>query len=462
MLASRLRPWTTRLQRFALSAGPTLIYGALGVARNKWLAQTLSPGGLGILAQVLSAMGWLGQAAGLGLGLPLTRSVAAAHALDDPARERGAVRTAFGLALGAAGVVAICVIAAAPWISTGLLGSAAYAPLIRIASIGMVGLALAGTLLALFAGRGDLRAPLTLASAGAVTATALTFLLVPRHGLGGATLAAAALFPAGCAAALLAHGRRYRTALAWRGEASPGGERAGAMARVGVTGLALGLLDLGALIALRAHYVQAHGAEANGLLQAALALSQLVGSLFYTYLASYAFGALSARVAAAGSGAAEAARAYTRRQGPPIFLLTAMLLGAAMIGAAPLLHVLYSDRFDPARPLMAWTLLGEYARVATQVWMLAALPIGGMRLLAPIAIATPVALVAAYAALSSLGMETLSLPRAYAAANTVGLVVAAAVMGRRGVTLGRREIAALAVGAAALLALARHALAGAG
>jgi len=460
MLASRLRPWTTRLQRFVLSAGPTLIYGVLGVARNKWLAQTLSPGGLGILAQVLSAMGWLGQAAGLGLGLPLTRSVAAARALDDPARERSAVRTAFGLALGAAGVVAIGVIAAAPWISTGLLGSPAYAPLIRIASIGIAGLALAGTLLALFAGRGDLRAPLTLASAGAVTATALTFLLVPRHGLGGATLAAAALLPAGCAAALLAHGRRYRTALAWRG-ASPGGERAWTMARVGVTGLALGLLDQGALIALRAHYVQAYGAEANGLLQAALALSQLVGSLFYTYLATYAFGALSARVAA-GPGAAEAARAYTRRQGPPIFLLAALLLGAAMIGAAPLLHVLYSDRFDPARPLMAWTLLGEYARVATQVWMLAALPIGGIRLLAPIAIATPIALVAAYAALSSLGMEILSLPRAYAAANAVGLVVAAAVMSRRGVTLGRREIAALAVGAAVLLALARHALGGAG
>ena len=74
----RLATWSRRLQRFAWGAGPALIYAPLGILRNKWLASTLSAPGLGVLAQVLSAMNWLGQAAGLGLGLPVTRLVGAA------------------------------------------------------------------------------------------------------------------------------------------------------------------------------------------------------------------------------------------------------------------------------------------------------------------------------------------------------------------------------------------------
>ena len=455
----RLATWSRRFQRFAWGAGPALIYAPLGVLRNKWLASTLSAPGLGVLAQVLAAMNWLGQAAGLGLGLPVTRLVGAARAAGDSARERAVMRTALRLALGTSCLIAALVLIAAPVLARALLGSSAYAPLFRIASIGIIGLAGAGTLLALFAGRGDVRPPITIAVLGAVPATVLTFLLVPRWGLAGAMIAAAVLYPAGALAAIAVHRRRYRTAL-FGGLSGERGEPAWAMARVGAAGLALGLLDQGVLLVLRAHYVRTYGAAANGFLQAALALSQLSGSLFYTYLASYAFGTLSAAVAAAGPGpaGAAAAGAYTRRQGPAIFLLAALLFGTGMLISTPLLRLLFSHRFDPARPLMAWALLGEYGRVGMQVLLLGALPVGGLRLYAPIAIAFPTAFAASYAVFTATGSGTLSLPRAYAAAGLVAVIAAAAIMSRRGVTLGAREALALAGGALLLAGVASRVL----
>jgi hypothetical protein len=147
-------------------------------------------------------------------------------------------------------------------------------------------------------------------------------------------------------------------------------------------------------------------------------------------------------------------RAYTRRQWPALLLLAAALLALAMVGAAPLLHLLYSSRFDPARTLMIWTLLGEYGRVGMQVWMLGALPLGGVRLLAPISVSYPLSLAAAYAVFSARGPDVTSLPRAYAVAGLVSLVTAGWFMSRRGVTLGARELLALAAGAALLVSLA--------
>lgn len=454
MPSGRIALWKVRLLRFSLGAGPTLIYALLGVIRNKWLAQTLATAGLGTVVQVLAAMNWLGQAAGLGLGLPLSRSVAAARGLGNAGDERRAVRTAFRMVLVSALVVTGAAFLAAPWISRALLGSAEHAGLVRISVLGMAGLALAGTLLALFAGHGDVRAPLTLAAGGAGAATVLTFLFVPRFGLTGAILAAAILYPAGFVIALLLHRRDYRAALSASGRTRFEGREARAMLGVGGAGLVLGLLDQGTLLALRAHYVHAYGVAANGLLQAAIALSQQIGSLFYAYLTSYAFGTLSAAAGAAGPNAAAAVRAYTRRQWPALMLLAAAILALAMTGATPLLHLLYSSRFDPAKNLMTWALLGEFGRVGMQVWMLGALPLGGVRLLAPISLSYPISLAAAYAVFSAEGAGVTSLPRAYAVAGGCSLLAAGWFMSRRGVTLGARELLAVAAGAALLITLA--------
>jgi hypothetical protein len=321
--------------------------------------------------------------------------------------------------------------------------------------------------LGLFAGHADVRAPITVAAAGGGIATVLTFALVPRFGLAGGALAAALLYPCGIVAALWVHRRAYGALVSPAQPAPVDVAHGRSLLSVGSATLLLTLFEQGTLLGLRTHYVHAHGVAANGLLQAALALAQQIGAIFYAYLGSYAFGRMSGVVAGAGAGAAAvpaapgdaaAARAFTRRIWTPMLLLAALLLATAVIGARPLLRLLYSTRFDPAQPLMAWTLLGELGRIGMQVWMLAALPLGGIRLYAPIALSYPVVLAGAYSLFHALGAGGASLPRAYAAAGFASLLLAGVLMSRRGVSLGVRELVAGAAAVALLSALAAAAL----
>jgi hypothetical protein len=233
-------------------------------------------------------------------------------------------------------------------------------------------------------------------------------------------------------------------AAAWR--------EAGPLLRVAGAALALSLIDLGTMVALRAHYLRVNGVETNGLLQAALALSQQVGSLFYAYLASYAFGKINAVAAAEGVAGV---RAYTRRQWTPLMGLAVVAVGLAVVTASPLLHIFYSSRFDAARPLMAFALFGEMGRVATQAAALGSLAVGGTGLWFAIGITQPITLAAAYWWFARADAGAASLPLAYATAGWITLAVALLLLSRKGVTLHGRGLV-LAAFAFAALGLVAH------
>jgi len=444
--------WRDRLLRFAAGAGGTIVSALAGVLRNKWLATHLETTGLGILSQVVGAQGVFGAVIGLGLGLPVTRAVAAAVGRGDEPASRRAAATAFALVSAAALPAAILVLVFAREISVLLLGTPDHAALIRVSVFGLVGVGVYGVAQGLCAGRSDVRAPIAFALGGAGGATLLTFALVPRFGLFGAAVAAAVLYPVGVAAMLWIHARSHPEALTPRPK--PFFDRGEAGALLGVAGAALVLpvVDQGVLLALRAHVVRAHGAATNGLLQAAIAMSQQVGSLFYAYLASYALGKISA---AGGAAGAAGIGAYTRRQWVPLVGAAALALAFAMVASAPLLHLLYSSRFDPARTMMAYTLVGEFGRVCIQAVALGSLPLGGARLWFRIGLVQPISLAACYAAFAATGSGPLSLPRAYAAAGAVTFATAAWMMARAGVSLGARHLAIAGAGYAVLLALLR-------
>jgi hypothetical protein len=173
-----------------------------------------------------------------------------------------------------------------------------------------------------------------------------------------------------------------------------------------------------------------------------------VGSLFYAYLASYAFGKIS------GVSGVDGTRAYTRKHWATLMLLAAVALVATRLGATPLLHLLYSHRFDPAEPLMAWALVGEYGRIGLLTWALGSLPLGGARLWFPISLVFPAALAVAYVIFAASGAGPLSMPKAYAAAGLAAACVCGLIMGRRGVTLGARDLAIFAGGAVVLVLFA--------
>lgn len=434
MRSAAVRLWIDRLTRLLVSAGGPILSAIVGVVRNKWLAIHLDVAGIGILAQVVSAQTWLAVSSGLGLSLPLSRAVGAAEGRGDEAAARRAAWTALGLVLMAAAVaVAFCLLFA-PAISRLLLGTPEHADLIRLATVAVLSIALSNTLLGIYAGRSDLQGPLVHTAIGGIVCVLATMLLVPRWGLAGATLATALLFPAGIAGLLLV--RRGTILPLARPVPRPLVDRreADGLLRVGVVAVLLSVTDLGTLLALRTHYLTANGIQANGLLQAALALSQQVGAIFYAYFAGYAFGKVSAAAAAEGGlAAAESVRAYTRRQWRPITLLAGVAIGGAMVASTPILHLLYSHRFDPARPLMACALLGEFCRVGALAWGLGSLPLGGRKLWLRIGVSQPLALAAAYAVFHTTGAGILSLPWAYAAAGVVTLGTSLLVMSGAGV-----------------------------
>lgn len=441
------RLWIERGARLAATAAYPAVVAVMSVIRNKWFATHLDVSGIGVLAQIVQGQTWLGLAAGLGMNLPVAQAVSEAMGRGDLVAARRAFWTAAGLVLGAVLVVAAAALLLAPAISQALLGVSSHADLVRWSVLGLAGYAASGLLLGLFAARSDVTGPVIYAALGGAASLAATFLLVPRLGLLGATIAVAAFWPAGVLGVLLARGWMYRDVPAAPTRPIVRREVAQRLLGIGTAALFMALLDLGTMLALRAHYVRAHGVDANGLLQAALALSQLVGAVFYAYLSSYAFGKISA---ASAAGGVDAARTYTRRQWKPLLLLAAAATAFTMVAASPLLHLLYSTRFDAARPLMAWALLGEFGRIAALTWSVGSLPVGGRRLWVGIGVMQPIALAVAYAAFDHAGAGAMSLPFAYATGGGVLLLVAILRMRRAGVGPRAGDLVA-ALGAMALL-----------
>jgi O-antigen/teichoic acid export membrane protein len=448
MFSTRAALWRDRSLRFALGGAAPVVTALFALVRNKWLAEHLATAGLGVLGQVFSTQTLLGTAAGLGLSLPVARALGAAAAAGDARAARRAVWTALALVGAASLAIVLTILVFAPALSQALLGTPQYAPLLRIVTVGIAGLAFHAVANGVFAGRSDVGGPLAVALGGGAVAVAVTVALVPRAGLTGGAIGAAMMVPAGLVAAWWARSA-LRDAVLSDG-LRPDIDRATARAliRVGLAALALAVVDQGTLLALRAHYLRQNGVPANGLLQAALAIAQQVSGVFHAYLASYAFGRVSA---AAGI---EGMRDHSRRFFAALSLVATAAFALAMWIAGPLLLLLYSDAFAAARPLMAWTLFAEFCKVLALTWGLAALPAGGLRSWMSIGLAGPVTFVPAYALLAR-GAGEMALPAAAALAALVQLGVSGLVMSRLGVTLRARELTLLFAGLATLALLAR-------
>ena len=440
--------WKRRAMRLWLTAGASAVTAIGSVVRNKWYAMHLDPAGLGVLGQVVAGQTWLGTLTGLGLTVPVARAIGAARAAHDAPALRRTVTTALGVVRVTTIVAAAVGLAFAPWVSRALFGTPEHALLVRVSMLAVVGLGVQAVLQGVFAGHSDVRAPFTYALAGNLAVVSLALVCVPRFGLAGAVWSSSLFWPVAITVTLLVHRRAY----AGTGIGPTGlrvdRDEAGMLVRVALAALLLSLVDQGALLALRSHYVRVAGLAANGLLQASLGLSQQLGTVVYGYLASYAFGRIS------GMRAVADVREYTRRQWAPLLAIGG--LGCAALGllGTPVLHLLYSSRFDAARPMLVWMLVGEFARVAIQVWALGALPLGGIRLWVPIGLSLALGMVIGYTGAVMLGAGSMALPYAYAFAGALSLTVTGVLMSLRGVTLRVRDAAVLLALGAALLAIA--------
>src|SRR5262245_34990869 len=285
--------WRDRLTRFALGGGVTVVGAVFGAVRNRWLGQHLATAGIGVLAQIASAQTWLATLAAMGLALPLARAVGAESAAGDGAAVRRTTWTALTLVGSATAFVAVLCLWFAPQVSALLLATPEHAALVRISMLGVAALSLQVVVNGFFYGRSDVGAPMIVAVAGGLVSVAVTMALVPGAGLVGGAIGMVAITPAGLAVAIWARRRSLRAVLL--PAPRPRLERpvARALLSVGVASLFLSLLEQGALLGLRAHYLRAHGIPANGLLQAGIALAQQTSGVFIAYLMGYAFGRIS-------------------------------------------------------------------------------------------------------------------------------------------------------------------------
>jgi O-antigen/teichoic acid export membrane protein len=336
----------------------------------------------------------------------------------------------------------------APFVSQVLLGTAAYATLVRVAMAAVAALSLQVVVMGLLSGRSDTRALLLMAVVGGVFGVVTTFALVPRAGIVGGAIGVAVMVPAGLIAAAWTRHGAYREVFVPLPRPAFDPATAGALLRVGLAALLLGLLELGTPLALRLHYLRVHGISANGLLQAALALAQQVSAALIAYLFYYAFGRVSS------ASGVDGVRDYTRRHWKALVAVAAAAFGAVMCLAGPLLVLFYSREFAPARPLMAWILFAEFCRVMAQVWSLGALPLGALRTWVAIGVAGPAAYVLAYVLFTPVA-GLLALPYAAVVGALVQLATAGILMSRRGVTVRPGDAALLAVSLVGLAALAR-------
>lgn len=469
--------WKGRAMRLGFSAAAIGATTLTGVLRNKWFAVHLDTEGIGVIGQVIATHTWLGLLAALGLGLPVARWVGAAHGAGDAETVRRTTRAALAITAALTALVVALVLVFAPALSTAVLGDPRYAMLLRISTLGAAGFAFHHVVQGVFAGHADLRPAVTIAVAGGGATVIVALAMVPGAGLGGGVLAAALYFPIGVLAAVALHGRRYIAAVLPRPARGLERPELRAMLTMGLSSLLLSLVDQGTMVGLRAHFLREHGMGANGLFQAALAMSQQVGALFYTYLSNYAFGRLShaagagapagdadpdAELAGRVSPAAEDAagapdvagvRGYMRRQWIPVVAASAPLFALAMLASTPLLHLLYSDRFDAARPMMAWSLVGEFCRIQSVAWLFGAVALRRTGVWITAGLVFPLALAFAYPFCAPAGMVALSL--AQAGAGIASLVLTGVMMHRVGVRLRAADLLVSVSATTALIALAR-------
>jgi O-antigen/teichoic acid export membrane protein len=437
--------WKGRALRLGFGAAAIGATTLAGMIRNKWFAVHLAPEGLGVTGQVMSALTWLGMLAALGLGFPIARAIAAAEGAGDPDRARHVTRAALRFTLLTTAVVVAAGLFFAEVMSSAILGDPRYAGLVRIAMLGAAGYAFHLIVQGIVAGRSDVRPPLTIAIGGGLVSVVAAFALVPPKGLDGALWSAALFFPAGLLLAWLVHRRAY--AGAWSTPTAPApGHGVRALVVVGLSSLALALADQGAMLALRSHFVRVHGVAANGMFQAALAISTQVAALFYAYLSNYALGRLS------GSPDAAGVTAYMRRQWIPIAAASTALFALVAALSGPLLHLLFSERFDGARPMLGWMLAGEFLRVQSLALLFGGLAMQRTKRWVAGGMLYPLGFALVYA--WSGGVDPLDLARAHLAGSAIGFAGSLWLMRGAGLRLRAIDVAATALGAAALGALA--------
>jgi PST family polysaccharide transporter len=332
---------------------------ALSIARSKTAALVLGPTGIGITAEILQLVTLAQAPAAIFSGAALVSRLSASRAADDEnsiARLYSGAWILSALVASAAGAVAV---AAGFFVLPGPWGQSAW-PYTALAAAGgalAVVAAIPSQVLVVF---GKLRALTSLGVANSFIQTLLVVGATIALGLTGQFVAIAVGPLLGIWLAL-AMASRALPGFHWRPRAVLDLSFAREAFSYGAASLAALLGLQAALFVVRLSLDRKGGPDLNGQFQVAWALGSVYFGFILNSIGTYSF----PRFAGARSEeelAVEVAKAsrFVLRVAPPVVL--------GMIALrAPLVHLLYSSRFEEAVPLMGLMMVGDVARAL--VWV---------------------------------------------------------------------------------------------
>lgn len=344
------------LKSSSIVGGAQGINYLIGMVRTKVVAVLLGPSGVGLVGLYISATSLVGVITGLGIGTSGVREVAEAHASGDAARVARTVHT-LRRACWVSGLFGWFVtIALAYPLSVWTFGSGERAVAVALLGVTLLLSSVSGGQTALLQGArriGDLaRLSVISVLVGTITAVAVYAWLGERG-----------IVPVLIATALVNVGFSW-----WFARCMPITPVAMAWAetwqhskRIVVLGLAFmwgGLMTGVVTLVIQSVIVRELGLEANGLYQAAWAISGV--------FAGFILGAMGAdfypRLTAVVTDHEETNRLINEQTEIGILLALPGLLGT--LAFAPwVMHIFYSSKFLPGAELLPWFVLGIFGQV---------------------------------------------------------------------------------------------------
>jgi PST family polysaccharide transporter len=336
-----------------LGALASLVNVAASIARNKALALTVGPEGIGILGEASQVASFAVALAALATGPVLGGAVAGASRDNVPERARAAIATSLVLGCGLGITGAALAIVAAPAVvgsSWPVSTRTAIALAVAASIVGQVAATLSTGMAALEDTYGTTVAALLSSFIG----SAITVWMSVAFGLPGAlwSLPASAAVTLAATAAFAWRARRWRALLLPDGGLS--GPYAWLSISIGAAGLLGSIAQQTSLVGIRATLEHVGGSQGgallNGQFQAAFGLEAQFFAFTMTGLFTYYWPQFGiARSAEETSVLLDRVTSFILKTFPPVAL-------AGVLARRELIALLFSDRFRVATDLLAWYL----------------------------------------------------------------------------------------------------------
>lgn len=347
------------------------------VIRSKIVAVEIGPTGTGTIAQLVTFNNLIRVIGTLSLGSGIIQYIAKYIGADAKDNIRRVTQSSMVIS-GLFGIIlSLGVWYFSEQISVWLFdGDASYATLVRILAPAIIAISLGGIVESVISGYGDAPVSSLADITTGVTTIAFSILLVPTLGIQGAVLALTIVYLARLVVLLGALFIRHREAL----EKMPRyfdylaiKDILRSLFLVALASLLMGGADSLSQLFIRSRIVNLYGLETNGLYQTAFGASTMVLVNGTAFISKYA----NSRVNRSTTSQERTLRINQAFQ--LVLMIVCLGISGLILFRSPLIQILYSPEFDPAKKYFLLQPVGEGLKMLGLTVGLPLLLIGGIR-----------------------------------------------------------------------------------